>query len=134
MTPNLLLNLRVVLFGLTGLVCLMYAVMALLTGRPDPISPWIPAAIGIGSALIIFLALLTAAPRDVGVARDEGFSVDVRRAQGIGYWVALSLYPVFGFYLANGGVRYEVAFAAMGTLTGAAFLLPFVWFDLKGRL
>ena len=50
------------------------------------------------------------------------------------YWVALLLYPIFGLLLSFGWVAPGVAFAAMGTLTGAAFLLLFVWFDLRGRL
>ncbi len=134
LSANSLLNIRVAAFGLTGLVCLLYAAMAILTGRPDPISPWIPAAFGIVSAASVLVALMSAGKRSATMARDEGFSDDFRRAQGVGYWVALLLYPVFGFFLSSGGVEYHVAFAAMGTLTGAAFLLPFVWFDLKGRV
>lgn len=133
LSSNSVLNIRVVVFGLTGFVCLFYAVLALVNGRPDPFSPWIPGVFGVASAIAVFVALLAAGSRNAAMARDEGFSHDFRRAQGVGYWIALLLYPVFGYLLTNGLVTYSVAFAAMGTLTGAAFLLLFVWFDLKGR-
>ncbi len=134
LSANSVLNIRVIVFGLTGLVCLLYAVLALVYGRPDPFSPWIPGIFGVVSAVVVMVALFTAGPRNAAMARDEGFSHDFSRAQGVGYWIALLLYPVFGYFLAYGWVTYAVAFAAMGTFTGASFLLLFVWFDLQGRV
>ena len=106
-----------------GLVCLLYAAMALVAGWPDPIPPWIPALFGIVSAVVVMVALFTAGARNAAMARDEGFSSDLRRVQCIGYWIALLLHPAFGSFLSSGWVSYDVAFAAMGTLTTAAFLL-----------
>lgn len=133
LSVNAVLNIRVIVFGLTGLVCLLYALLAVLNGRPDPFSPWIPGIFGVVSALVVMVATYSAGPRNAAMAGDEGFSHDFQRAQGVGYWTALMLYPVFGYLLSQGMVSFAVAFAAMGTLTAAAFLLPFVWFDLKGR-
>lgn len=134
LSANAVLNIRVIVFGLTGLVCFLYALLALVHDRPDPFSPWIPGIFGVVSALVVMVAIYSAGPRNAAMAVDEGFSHDFRRAQGIGYWAALMLYPVFGYLLSQGMTSYAVAFAAMGTFTGAAFLLPFVWFDLRGRV
>ncbi len=133
LSANAVLNIRVVVFGLTGVVCLLYAILAVSNGRPDPFSPWIPGIFGVVSALVVMIAVYSAGPTNAAMAQDEGFSHDFRRAQCVGYWIALMLYPIFGYCLAHGLTSYTVAFAAMGTLSGAAFLLPFVWFDLRGR-
>lgn len=133
LSASLLSNIRVIVLGLTGLVCLLYAVLALLSGSPDPISPWIPGIFGVGSAAIIVIAFLFAGSHNAEMASDEGFFSDYNKAIGTGYWTALFLYPVFAVALFNGWVSYPVAFAAMGTLTAAAYLLPFVLFDLRGR-
>ena len=133
LTANSLSNIRVVVLALTGFVCLLYAVLALLAGSPDPISPWIPGVFGVSSAAIIAIAFVFSGSRNAEMASDEGFFSDYSKAAGTGYWTALFLYPVFAVALSSGWVSYPVAFATMGTLTGAAFLLPLVWFDLRGR-
>ena len=43
------------------------------------------------------------------------------------------LYPIFGILMAMGAVALPTAFAAMGTLTGAAYLLLFTYYDAMGR-
>ncbi|MEM6462781.1 MAG: hypothetical protein AAF724_12785 [Pseudomonadota bacterium] len=134
LSANALSNIRVAVLGVTGIICLVYASLALLTGRPDPIPPWVPALFGVGSAAIIMIAFFSATRRAADMASDEGFAADNGRAHKIGYLVALFLYPAFAAPLALGWISWPVAYAAMGTLTAAAFLLPFVLFDLKGRL
>ena len=117
----------------TGLICLGYAILAMIEGRPDPFSSWLPGIAGIMAALTILLTGFWAGSKAASMAVDEGYRADTRRAAGIAFWIALLLYPVFGLALAQGWVGHGVAFAAMGTLTGAAYLLLFCWFDGQGR-
>lgn len=133
LTSDSLANIRTFVLGGTGIICLVYACMALLLGRPDPMPFWIPGLAGLCSGIIITLAARAAGPRNTEQAVDEGYLADTHRAQRFAYWVSLLLYPVFGLLLMQGWVSWSVAFAAMGTLTGAAYLLLFVWFDLQGR-
>ena len=125
---------RVVMFGLTGLACLIYAGLALATGNPVPMPAWIPGGLGALSALILWITGSAIGDTASAQAMDEGYDADVTRAQQIGFWVAILLYPIFSVFLMMGFVDWPVAFAAMGTLTGATFLLLFVLFDLRGRL
>lgn len=127
-------DIRVAVLGLTGLICLVYACLALFFGDPDPMPFWIPGLAGLASAAIITIAARAAGRKNTRRAVDEGYFADSHMAQRMAYWVALLLYPIFGLLLSFGWVAPGVAFAAMGTLTGAAFLLLFVWFDLRGRL
>ena len=55
-----LIRLRNLGMAATGGVCLLYAVLVIATGRPDPISPWVPAALGLATSIAIFLAFLAA--------------------------------------------------------------------------
>lgn len=126
-------NIRTFVLGGTGLICLAYAVLAMLWGRPDPFPSWIPGLAGFGSAAIISIAAIVAGRSKTAQAVDEGYVADTHKAQQISYWIALLLYPAFGLLLWSGWVTWQVAFAAMGTLTGAAFLLLFVLFDLRGQ-
>ena len=59
--------------------------------------------------------------------------MDKRRAEAHAFWIALMLYPIFGGLMAMGAVALHTAFAAMGTLTGAAYLLLFTYYDAMGR-
>lgn len=123
---------RQVTLGLTGLVCAAYAVLAVLLGRPDPISAWIPGGLGIVSAIVITISFALTDEKGARIAKDELYRAESDRAQRIAYWVALFLYPVFGVFLSQGWVSFPVAFAAMGTLSGAAFLLIFVFLNARG--
>ena len=110
--------------GLTGVVCLAYAALVPLTGKPDPISPWWPGAFGIATALIIAVSLFAADSRSAETALDELYRARDHLAQRIGYWSAILLYPVFGFLIAQDYISLTLAFPIMGTLTGAAYLIP----------
>lgn len=133
LSSDTLSTIRVTVLGITGVICFLYAVLALLQGRADPMPFWVPGLAGFGSAAVITLAAMGAGRKNTEMAIDEGYHADNHRAQRIGYWIALLLYPLFGLLLSQGIVTWSVAFAAMGTLTGGAYLLLFVWFDLQGR-
>ena len=67
--------------------------------------------------------------------------MDKRRAEAHAFWIALMMYPIFGILMTTGAVALPTAFAAMGTLTGAAYLLLFTYaylllftyYDAMGR-
>ena len=132
-TADTLARLRRATLGATGLVCLAYALAALAMDRPDPFAFWLPGAFGVASAFIITLALNVTDRKSAKAATDEGYRADTHRAARVAYWIALALYPLFGVLLASGLTTFPTAFAAMGTLTGAAFLLLFTLFDWQGR-
>ena len=132
LTPPTLTRIRQIALGATGVACLSYAVLALALGRPDPMPGWIPGAFGILAGVIITATHLLAGKRAARAANDELQRAENRRALAISYWVALALYPLFGLLLALGYLTYPTAFAAMGTLTGAAYLLLTTAFDLRG--
>ena len=122
---------RRIMFAITGLTCLAYAGLALVQMRPDPFPFWIPGILGLISAALIF-ALAAAAGRNTAQqAFDEGYIMDKRRAEAQAFWVALMLYPIFGLFM--GAVALPTAFAAMGTLTRAAYLLLFTYHDALER-
>ena len=121
------------MFAITGLTCLAYAVLALLQMRPDPFPFWIPGILGLISAALIFALATAAGRKNAQQAFDEGCIMDKRRAEAHAFWIALMLYPIFGFLMAMGAVALPTAFAAMGTLTGAAYLLLFTYYDAMGR-
>lgn len=124
---------RRIMFAITGLTCLAYAGLALVQMRPDPFPFWIPGILGLISAALIF-ALAAAAGRNTAQqAFDEGYIMDKRRAEAQAFWVALMLYPIFGLFMATGAVALPTAFAAMGTLTGAAYPLLFTYHDALER-
>ncbi len=131
-TSDTIATIRLIALAATGAICLAYAVLALALGRPDPVSPWIPLAIGIVAAAAIALTAFAAGEDASEIASDELYFAESHRAQRIGFWFAVALYPAFGVALGYGWVSFPVAFAAMGTLTGAGFLLSFAILNLRG--
>ena len=124
---------RRIMFAITGLTCLAYAVLALLQMRPDPFPFWIPGILGLISAVLIFAMAAAAGRKSAQQAFDEAYIMDKRRTEAHAFWVALMLYPIFGVLMATGAVALPTAFATMGTLTGAAYLLLFTYYDVMGR-
>ena len=124
-------RLRAVLLGLTGLGCLAYAVAALAMGRPDPVAWYWPSALGLASGGAIALASVAAGRSAARAAADELFRAVWGRAQGQAYWLSLALFAALGFAAATGAVGWATAYAAQGCLMGAAYLLLFVWNDLR---
>ena len=118
LTSDLLSTFRRIMFAITGLTCLAYAVLALLQMRPDPFPFWIPGILGLISAALIFALASAAGRKSAQQAFDEGYIMDKRRAGAHAFWISLMLYPIFGILMATGAVALPTAFAAMGTLTG----------------
>lgn len=133
MTATTLLYTRSLAMGLAGLICAVYGLMVLLQGRPDPMPGWIPGVAGIAAALAIFVTASSSAKGVLQATFDEGYQADAVLAQRIGFWVAIWLYPVFAMPLYLGWISWPSAFAAMGTLTAATYLLGTVILDLRGR-
>ena len=133
LTSDSLFTFRRIMFAMTGLTCLAYAVLALLQMRPDPFSFWIPGILGLISTALIFALASAAGRKNAQHAFDKGYIMDKRRAEAHAFWAALMLYPIFGGLMAIGAVALPTAFAAMGTLTGAAYLLLFTYYDAMGR-
>lgn len=132
LSSDQLARLRRVFLGLTGLTCLAFALGALTLGRPDPFSPLVPLGMGVIAALAIGGAAFIAGDAVASQTEDEGYDRDRSRAERWGYWVALLMYPIFGVALSFDWIEFPVAFAAMGTLTGATYLLVFVLLDARG--
>ncbi|MEL6643711.1 MAG: hypothetical protein AAFQ79_07230 [Pseudomonadota bacterium] len=133
-SATLLSRIRLVGLSATGVVCLAFGGLALILDRPDPFSPWIPLVVGIAAALTIMVAALLAGDRNADIATDELYFSESRRAQILGFWVAVGMYPLFGLAIGYGWITYPVAFSAMGTFTAAAFLLTFSVLNLKGSV
>ena len=57
------------------------------------------------------------------VAPHEMYTFIRHRAQRHAYWLYLGLYPVFAVIIMMTGFEWNTAFAVMGTLTSAAYLL-----------
>ena len=133
LTSDSLSTFRRIMFAMTGLTCLAYAALALLQMRPDPFPFWIPGILGLISTALIFALASAAGRKSAQQAFDKGYIMDKRRAEAHAFWAALMLYPIFGGLMAIGAVALPTAFAAMGTLTGAAYLLLFTYYDAMGR-
>ena len=125
---------RRIMFAITGLTCLAYAMLALFQMRPDPFPFWIPGILGLISAALIFALAAAAGRKSAQQAFDEAYIMDKRRAEAHAFWIALMLHPIFRILMATGTVAPPTAFAAMGTLAGAAYLLLFSYYDAIGRV
>jgi len=132
LTSDSLSSFRRIMFAITGLTCLACAALALLQVRPDPFPFWIPGILGIISAALIF-ALAAVGRKNAKQAFVEGYIMDKRRAQAHAFWIAMIFLPIFGIFMATSTVALPTAFAAMGTLAGAAYLLLFTYYDAMGR-
>ena len=132
LTSDSLSSFRRIMSAITGLTCLACAALALLQVRPDPFPFWIPSILGIIIAALIF-ALAAVGRKNAKQAFVEGYIMDKRRAQAHAFWIAMIFLPIFGIFMATGTVALPTAFAAMGTLAGAAYLLLFTYYDAIGR-
>lgn len=133
MSSYTLILTRSISMGFAGGICGLYAVLVLLQGRPDPMPGWIPGLAGIAAAVAIWISVGASNKKAVGATFDEGYRADDALAQRLGFWVAVWLYPVFAIPLFLEWITWPSAFAAMGTLTAASYLLGSVWLDLRWR-
>lgn len=122
---------RTGLLAITGLSCLVYAILAVSQNTPQPFWWFVPAALGILSSIGIFAAFAIAKPAARRMASDEMYVEMVHRAQRHAYWIALGLYPLFAVFTMGFGMGWDTAFAAMGMLTGAAYLLLLTYYEWR---
>ena len=134
MSVSTLVTLRIGLFALTGVTCLVYACLALATATPNPMPAAIPGLLGAMTGVVLTMSARFSKEHVVDQAYDELHTADATRAAVLGFWVAVLLYPVFGLLIGYGLVASNVGFAAMGPLTAAAYLLSHGWYDFRGRL
>ncbi|WGI20889.1 hypothetical protein [Amylibacter sp. IMCC11727] len=127
-----LVRLRGILMGFAGVVCLAYGVLAVVMGRPDPMPQYIPGVAGIAAMVAIYLAFWQAGSDSRKAASDEMFVAEMNGAVKVGFWVGIFMYPAFAPFLIAGWTTFDVAFAAMGTLMAAAYLLTFAVSTLRG--
>lgn len=132
MNATTLSNIRLGVFGIAGLVCASYSVLAFVGGTPQPFSPWLPGAAGTAAGIVMWLSAMAAGKRNAGIAHDELYQLEWSQAVKFSYWFAIALYPLFGIFMALGWVTPVVAFAAMGTAAGSAPLLSFCVLNLRG--
>ena len=116
-----------------GFVLLLYAIFALLSGRPDPMPIWITFASGVLAWLAIAGGAVMAGRKNREQAFDEGYDAGALLAQRIGFWTAIWLYPVFTGLMWAGIADWAVSFAAMGCLTAASYLISAGWLDIRGQ-
>ncbi len=127
-----LVRVRGVLMGFAGLVCLAYGGLAIVTGRPDPMPAFIPGVAGIAASIAIYLAFWQAGAASRKAASDEMFAMEMNGAVKVGFWFGICMFPAFAPFLIWELTTFEVAFAAIGTLMAAAYLLTFAVSTLRG--
>lgn len=131
LTDTRITKVRTVLLCITGLSCLLYAVLAIAQNRPDPIWWFIPSVTG-GLAMIgIFAAFSFASPAARRMAQDEMYIELSYRAQRHAYWISVALYPIFAAGSFWGGLEWVTVFAAIGTLVGASYLLLLTFYEWR---
>lgn len=132
MTDEQFSNLRSLLSGATGVVCLIYAVLAIVMDRPDPMPIYIPSMLGILTAVVLFGVSL-GFPSSARAATDERYFHIARIAAARAYWLSLAAFVILFIGRSAFHLRIETTVAAFGTLMGAAFLLAFVWGEWRDR-
>ncbi len=126
-------QIRSVTLGLTGLVCLAYAGLALVTGHPEPFAWWIPGAMGLASALIITVSAVIGGRRASEAASDELYQSVNHAAQRHAYWVNIAVFVVIAPLSANGLIDMRTGLAVIGTMMGASYLLLLVVYEFRLR-
>ena len=133
LTSDTLSTFRLIMSAIMGLTCLAYAVLALLQVCYNPFPFSILDILGIISAALIFALVATAERTSAQQAFEEVYIINNRRAEAHALWIALMFNPIFGVLMATGAVALPTAFAAMWTLTGAAYLMLFTYYYAMGR-
>lgn len=122
-------RLRTITLGSTGVICLVYAILALLQGRSDPMPWWVPGLAGLLSTAAIFAGAAAAGDKATEAATDELHRLVDHKAQRHAYWVSLAVFVIFAVLSSNGLIAPGVGFAVIGTSMGAAYLLLFVLYE-----
>lgn len=132
-TGETMATVRLVALGITGLACVTYAALALVADRPDPVGWYWPGLAGVLATLAITFSAVAAGRQQAGTATDELYRAVNHRAQRQAYWLSMALFVALAVAAAQGWVSPRTALAVLGCLMGAAYLLLFVWHDLRTR-
>ena len=122
---------RTILLGITGLSCLVYAILAIAQNDPQPIWWLISMTAGLLASVGIAIAFLLGDSSARQMAHDEMYDELNHRAQRHAYWIAVLMYPIFAVIIMATGLSWETTFAAMGTLTGASYLLLLTFYESR---
>lgn len=120
---------RMITFGIAGLICSAYALSTLFGITPGLIPNWLPIAAGCVAAIAFTIAAVFAGSDSTNAALDESYHADRKTAAAAGFWGALVIGTAL--WLSNTGGTFQLAI----TLTGSAaiFLLLQVALELRGR-
>lgn len=119
---------RVISFGIGGLISLAFAVATLLDFNPSPLPHWLPIATAVVIAIIYFLAAALAGPHNMRAALDESHTEDARLAATLGFWTALATGTAL--WLLNLGGTLQLAITL--TTASAVFFLAHVVLEVRG--
>jgi uncharacterized membrane protein len=122
---------RTILLGIMGLSCLVYAILAIAQNDPQPIWWFIPMTAGLLASVGIAIAFLLGDSSARQMAHDEMYDALNHRARRHAYWIAVLMYPIFAVIIMTTGLSWETTFAAMGTLTSAAYLLLLTLYEWR---
>ena len=95
---------RPILLGLTGLSCLLYAILAVTQNTPQPIWWFVPTEMGVFAGTGTFVAFAMADPDSCRVATDEMYILINHRVQRYAYWLSSGLYPAFAVIIMTTGL------------------------------
>ena len=117
-------------FIIIGISCLSLAV-AILVGFAQwrEYSFW-PGYVGIAGALAMVVAGF-AAGENAKRVWDELYDAEWSKAIQTGYWLALFIFPLFGFIRYMGWLQTAESYALHGLFTGGLPLLYYVYLDMK---
>lgn len=132
-TENFVTQTRRLALGMTGLVCVGFALLVLSGAQEWRALAFVPGVVGVVAGLSLFVVAQIAGGRIARAVWDEMSRSEWSAAIRFGYWIALGMYPVFGFACWVGWVDFRQAFAAMGATTGGLPLLFYCWLDWRGR-
>jgi len=124
---------RLGLLAITGLACFAYAALALAQNRPDPFYWWVPGLAGVVSSVLIFALAFAAGRRESRMAMDELYRQTSQRAAAQAYWVSLGLFVLAVGLINWVGLDAGAVMASLGTSMGAAYLMLFVFHDLRAN-
>ena len=124
-------RIRAVLMSITALACFLYAVLALVQNRPDPILWWIPGGFGAGSAVLIAVIYALAGRTEMRAVMDELYMATITKAAAQAYWLSLAMFVAISALVVWAGYDWTTAYAVHGTFLGGSFLALFVWHDQR---
>lgn len=132
MSADTLVRVRNILMALAGLVTATYSICAWALDTPRPFPWWLPAAAGISAAVAIWVSAFAAGRRNADMAMDELFQLEWGKALQISYWLGIAFFIIGAIAISRDWVGSATAVASLGTAYGAAPMLIFTYFNLRG--